>query len=47
METVRVPLPLVLDNVWYNKSPWTYLQVLFESLFSLTNLLNVAMMQKF
>jgi hypothetical protein len=32
---------------WYNKISWTCLQVLFESLFCLTQFLNMAMVRNF
>jgi hypothetical protein len=36
-----------MNEVWYSKRSWTYVQVLFESLFSLTKLLNIAMVHNF
>jgi hypothetical protein len=30
-------------EVWYNETAWTYLQVLYQELFSLKQLLNTAM----
>jgi len=35
------------NEVQCSKTSWTYLQVLFESLFCLTKLLNIAMVQIF
>jgi hypothetical protein len=40
--------PLHLDELWYSKRSWTYLQVLIESLFCLTQfLLNMTMVRNF
>jgi hypothetical protein len=35
------------NEVWHSKILWTYLQVLFELLFCLTKILNMAMAQNF
>jgi hypothetical protein len=45
MKTVHEPL--LLDKVLYSEISWTYLQVLFESLFSLTELLNMTVVWNF
>jgi hypothetical protein len=39
--------PLLLDKVFYSERQWTHLQVLSESLFSLTDLLNVAVFRNY
>jgi hypothetical protein len=36
-----------IDEIWYSKRLWTYLQVLFESLSCLTKLLSIAMVRNF
>jgi hypothetical protein len=35
------------NELWKSKRSWTYLQVLFESLFCLTQFLNMAMVRNF
>jgi hypothetical protein len=35
------------NELWYSKRSWTYLQVLFESLFCLTQFLNMTMVRNF
>jgi hypothetical protein len=35
------------NKPWYSIKSWTYLKVLFESLFCLTQFLNMAMMRNF
>jgi hypothetical protein len=35
------------NELWYSKRSWTYLQVLFESLFCLMQFLNMVMVQNF
>jgi hypothetical protein len=37
----------VENEVWYSRRSWTYLQVLFYSLFCLNKLLNMAMVRNF
>jgi hypothetical protein len=45
MEATHEPLPLT--DVLCSKRSYTYIQVLFESLFYLTKLLNMFMVQNF
>jgi hypothetical protein len=35
------------NELWYSKRSWTYLQVLFESLFCLMQFLNMATVRNF
>jgi hypothetical protein len=37
----------LINAVWYSRSLWTYIQVLFESLFCFIKLLHIVMVQNF